>query len=158
MPNLTKPIALFILGHAGTGKSFLTRHFVLQEQKHGRAWCVLDKDVVSECWSGPFLENLGADPNDRDSPLFKDKVRDLEYASTLRIARDQLELGMNVAFPGPWSREQASGALFSIQQLGLPPETQLRHLRPRASASARDRKSTRLNSSHYCASRMPSSA
>src|SRR3546814_1099222 len=51
MPNLTKPIALFILGHAGTGKSFLTRHFVLQEQKHGRAWCVLDKDVVSECWS-----------------------------------------------------------------------------------------------------------
>src|SRR3546814_4133231 len=92
MPNLTKPIALFILGHAGTGKSFLTRHFVLQEQKHGRAWCVLDKDVVSECWSGPFLENLGADPNDRDSPLFKDKVRDLEYASTLRIARDPLEL------------------------------------------------------------------
>ncbi|HEY9572558.1 MAG TPA: AAA family ATPase [Pusillimonas sp.] len=125
---MTKPIALFILGHAGTGKSFLTRHFVLQEQKHGRAWCVLDKDVVSECWSGPFLENLGADPNDRDSPLFKDKVRDLEYASTLRIARDQLELGMNVAFPGPWSREQASGALFSIQQLGLPPETQLRHV------------------------------
>src|SRR3546814_7439038 len=44
----------------------------------------------------------------RDSPLFKDKVRDLEYASTLRIARDQLELGMNVAFPGPWSREQRS--------------------------------------------------
>src|SRR3546814_14724881 len=35
---------------------------------------------------------------------------------------------MNVAFPGPWSREQASGALFSIQQLGLPPETQLRHV------------------------------
>src|SRR3546814_14481934 len=64
----------------------------------------------------------------RDSPLFKDKVRDLEYASTLRIARDQLELGMNVAFPGPWSREQASGALFSIPQLGLPPETQLPHV------------------------------
>src|SRR3546814_8842323 len=64
----------------------------------------------------------------RDSPLFKDKVRDLEYASTLRIARDQLELGMNVAFPVPLSREQASGALFSIQQLGLPPEMQLRHV------------------------------
>ncbi|MFW7340814.1 AAA family ATPase [Pollutimonas sp. H1-120] len=125
---MTKPIALFILGHAGTGKSFLTRHFIQQQRERGRAWCVLDKDVVSECWSGPYLETLGADPNDRDSPLFKDKVRDLEYASTLRIARDQLELGLSVAFPGPWSREQASGSLFSTQQLGLPPETQLRHV------------------------------
>jgi len=128
VPTLTKPIALFVLGHAGTGKSFLTRHFIQRQQEEGRAWCVLDKDVVSECWSGPFLETLGADPNDRDSPLFKDKVRDLEYASTLRIARDQLELGLNVAFPGPWSREQASEALFSTQRLGLPPDTQLRHV------------------------------
>src|SRR3546814_8300461 len=39
---------------------------------------------------------------------------------------------------------------------GVPPETPL----PRASYTsiARDRKSTRLNSSHSCASRMPSSA
>jgi predicted kinase len=126
--SLNKPNALFILGHAGTGKSFLTRHFVQRQQEQGRAWCVLDKDVVSESWSGPFLEALGAEPNDRDSPLFKDQVRDLEYASTLRIARDQLELGLNVAFPGPWSREQASGSLFSTQQLCLPSETQLRHV------------------------------
>ncbi|MDS1139570.1 AAA family ATPase [Pusillimonas sp. SM2304] len=120
--------ALFILGHAGTGKSFLTDHFVAQQQAQGRAWCVLDKDVVSEIWSGPFLEAMGQDPNDRDSPFFKDQVRDLEYLSTLRIARDQLELGLNVVFPAPWSRELASSALFSNQALGFPQHTQLRHV------------------------------
>lgn len=125
MSNIT---ALFILGHAGTGKSFLTEHFVRQQQEKGRAWCVLDKDVVSESWSGRLLEALGQNPNDRDSPLFKAKVRDLEYLSTLRIAKDQLELGLNVIFPGPWSRELASAALFSAPALGFPAQTRLRHI------------------------------
>lgn len=125
---MSNSTALFILGHAGTGKSFLTQHFVQQQQKKGRAWCVLDKDVVSSSWSGPFLEALGENPNDRDSPLFKEKVRDLEYLSTLRIAKDQLELGLNVVFPGPWSRELASSVLFSTQALGFPTYTRLRHV------------------------------
>lgn len=120
--------ALFILGHAGAGKSFLTSRFVEQQHRQGRGWCVLDKDVVSESWSGPLLEALGQSPNDRDSPLFKDKVRDLQYQSTLRIARDQLELGLNVVLPGPWSRELASSALFSAKALGFPTETRLRHV------------------------------
>lgn len=123
-----QPTALFILGHAGTGKSFLTQHFVAQQREEGRAWSILDKDVVSESWSGRLLEALGQAPNDRDSPLFKEKVRDLEYLSTLRIARDQLALGLDVVFPGPWSRELASLALFSTQELGLPARTRLRHV------------------------------
>lgn len=122
------PTALFILGHAGTGKSFLTHHFVAQQREKGRAWGVLDKDVVSENWSGRLLEALGQAPNDRDSPLFKEKVRDLEYLSTLRIARDQLALGLDVVFPGPWSRELASLALFSTQELGFSAQTRLRHV------------------------------
>lgn len=125
---MSNPTALFILGHAGTGKSFLTRHFVEQQQEEGRAWAVLDKDVVSESWSGSLLEALGQNPNDRDSPLFKEKVRNLEYLSTLRIAKDQLELGLNVVFPGPWSRELASSAIFSSQSLGFPAQTCLRHV------------------------------
>ncbi len=125
---MNAPTALFVLGHAGTGKSYLTEHFVAQQRNQGRAWCVLDKDVVSEVWSGPFLEAMGQDPNDRDSPFFKDKVRDLEYLSTLRIARDQLDLGLNVMFPAPWSRELASSTLFSNQALGFPQNTRVRHV------------------------------
>ncbi|HWL28650.1 MAG TPA: AAA family ATPase [Burkholderiaceae bacterium] len=120
--------ALFVLGHAGTGKSFLTEHFIARQRERAIAWCVLDKDVVSEVWSGPLLQALGQDPNDRDSPMFKERVRDLEYQSTLRIARDQLERGLNVVFPAPWSRELASSALFSAEALGFPPATRLRHV------------------------------
>lgn len=125
---MTHLVALFILGHAGVGKSFLTSRFVQAQKQMGQAWCVLDKDVVSECWSGPLLQALGHDPDDRDSPAFKAHVRDLGYLSTLRVARDQLELGLNVVFPGPWNRELASGALFSAVELGLAPDAHLRHV------------------------------
>lgn len=120
--------AFFILGHAGTGKSFITSRFIERQKQRGRAWCLLDKDVVGENWSGPLLQALGRDPNDRDSPFFKENVRDLQYASTLRIAVDQLALGLNTVLPGPWSRELASGALFSARALGLPEGTRLRHV------------------------------
>ncbi|WP_167671026.1 AAA family ATPase [Allopusillimonas ginsengisoli] len=125
---MTPPLALFILGHAGVGKSFLTTRFIQAQDAASRAWCVLDKDVVSESWSGPLLQALGHDPNDRDSPAFKAHVRDLGYLSTLRIGRDQLEHGLNVIFPGPWNRELASGALFSASALGLPADTRMRHV------------------------------
>lgn len=120
--------ALFILGHAGTGKSWLTHRFVSRQHTLGRSWCVLDKDVVSEVWTGPLLAAHGHDPNDRDSPFFKDVARDLGYQSTLRVGRDQIEHGTSVVFPGPWSRELASGALFSPTALGLPAHTRLHHV------------------------------
>jgi len=122
------PVALFILGHAGTGKSWLTHRFVARQHEDGIPWCVLDKDVVSEVWTGPLLAAHGQDPNDRDSPFFKEVARDLGYQSTLRVGRDQIEHGTNVVFPGPWSRELASGALFSPEALGLPSHTRLRHV------------------------------
>lgn len=124
----TTPHALFILGHAGTGKSWLTHHFVSRQHDCGQSWCVLDKDVVSEVWTGPLLAAHGQDPDDRDSPFFKEVARDLGYESTLRVGRDQIEHGTNVVFPGPWSRELASGALFSPSALGLPAYTLLHHV------------------------------
>lgn len=124
----TQPYALFILGHAGTGKSWLTHRFVARQHDRGHSWCVLDKDVVSEVWTGPLLAAHGQDPNDRDSPFFKDVARDLGYQSTLRVGRDQIEHGTSVVFPGPWSRELASAALFNAEALGLPAETRLRHV------------------------------
>jgi len=122
------PHALFILGHAGTGKSWLTHRFVSRQHALGHPWCVLDKDVVSEVWTGPLLAAHGQDPDDRDSPFFKEVARDLGYQSTLRVGRDQIEHGTNVVFPGPWSRELATGALFSPTALDLPAHTVLNHV------------------------------
>ena len=121
-------MALFILGHAGTGKSWLTHRFVSAQHERGASWCVLDKDVVSEVWTGPLLAAHGQDPQDRDSPFFKEVARDLGYQSTLRVGRDQIEHGTHVVFPGPWSRELATGAIFSPQDLGLPANTRLHHV------------------------------
>jgi hypothetical protein len=123
-----KVMALFILGHAGTGKSWLTHRFVSRQHDRGASWCVLDKDVVSEVWTGPLLMAYGHDPQDRDSPFFKQVARDLGYHSTLRVGRDQIEHGTHVVFPGPWSRELASGAIFSPSELGLPECTRLYHV------------------------------
>ena len=125
---MSAPCALFILGHAGTGKSALTTLFIQQQLQQQHTWCVLDKDTVGEYWTGPFLEACGQNPNDRDSPFFKEKIRDLQYKSTLLIGQEQLQLGLNVVFPGPWSRELASGALFSAQALNLPENTRLCHV------------------------------
>lgn len=125
---MSAPCALFILGHAGTGKSALTTLFIQQQLQQQHTWCVLDKDTVGEYWTGPFLEACGQNPNDRDSPFFKEKIRDLQYKSTLLIGQEQLQLGLNVVFPGPWSRELASGALFSANTLGLPENTRLCHV------------------------------
>lgn len=125
---MSRPIALFILGHAGTGKSFLTDYFVKQQRLERQCWCVMDKDAVAENWTAPLLHALGQNPNDRDSPFFKEHVRDLQYLSTLRIARDQLDIGLNVVLPGPWNRELASSALFSTGELGFPAAARLCHV------------------------------
>lgn len=128
MSQRSAPYALFILGHSGTGKSWLTHRFVAQQHDQGHSWCVLDKDVVSEVWTGPLLAAHGQDPDDRDSPFFKEVARDLGYQSTLRVGRDQIEHGTSVVFPGPWSRELSSSAIFSPEALGLPSNTRLRHV------------------------------
>jgi len=125
---MTQTNALFILGHSATGKSYLTSHFIERQRGQGRAWCLLDKDSVGESWTGPFLQAFGQDPNDRDSPFFKEHVRDLQYQSTLRIARDQFECRLDVVLPGPWSRELASGALFSAQAMGFPDFVRIVHV------------------------------
>ena len=125
---MDSPIALFVLGHSATGKSYLTSRFITAQQRIGIGWCLLDKDAVSEVWSGPLLQAMGQDPNDRDSPFFKAHVRDLQYQSTLRVGKDQLELGINTVFPGPWSSELANSALFSPTALGFPAQTRLRHI------------------------------
>lgn len=70
---------------------------------------------------------LGLSPLDRDSPEYREKVRDLEYQACLVVAAEQLKLGLNVVLPGPWNRELASGQLFDAEALGFPSETHLAH-------------------------------
>jgi GTPase SAR1 family protein len=121
------PVALFVLGVGGSGKSTLCEAFAREEISRSIPWCLIDKDVVGSAFVPRYLASQGLDPQDRDSDGYMTLCRDMEYATCLIIAAQQLELGGNVVLPGPWTRELSSGNLFSATALGLPP-CQLRHV------------------------------
>lgn len=119
-PAPRAPVVLFITGPAACGKSTLAREWVRHCLQRGDPWTLIDKDLVGGQHGPRILELMGADPNDRDSPLFKQEVRDLDYRATLQLAAEQLRLGGSVALPGPWTRELVDGLLEQPEQLGLP--------------------------------------
>lgn len=101
--------ALFVLGHAGSGKTKFSKEFIKMRLKSKEPWCLIDKDTCGELLSNQLMIAYGLNPNDRDSPTYKEKVRDLEYATALAIAKEQLKLDINVVLPGPWTKELKEG-------------------------------------------------
>lgn len=103
----------------------------------GRPTCLLDKDTLTDGLSQAFTAALTGNGADRDSPTYKDKVRDLEYAAVLATARENLELGVNCLMPAPWTRELASGILGCTSSLGFPQDTRVRVIWLRLGSDAR---------------------
>jgi hypothetical protein len=84
---------VFICGHAGTGKTTLARQLIGPLMTAARsAFCLLDKDTLYGGYSAAAMGLLTNDPNDRDSPLFLQHLRDPEYRGLIDTARDNLEL------------------------------------------------------------------
>lgn len=120
--------ALFILGHAGSGKTQLAKKWIRERNQKGESWCLMDKDTIGEVLVKHILKGMNLDPHDRDSDSYRQIVRDLEYEACLNVAREQLRMGVNVVLPGPWSREIQSGAIFDNLKVGFPEKTQTRHI------------------------------
>lgn len=118
-------IALFILGHAASGKTTLAKSWIKSRMKKGEHWCLMDKDDSGEILAPPLMVSMGLDPNDRDSSDYKSKVRDLEYLACLNVAKEQLKLGINVVLPGPWTKELKNEDIFNPHKLMFPYDTQL---------------------------------
>src|SRR5690606_13110369 len=121
-----RPVArlVFFAGHAGTGKTTLARRAMpLMHARTGESFCVLDKDTVYGAYSAKVMGLLTGDPDDRDSPMYLENLRDQEYGGLLAIAAENLALGVNVLLVGPFSREVKSKRVFDPAALGLPLDT-----------------------------------
>ena len=121
------PRLIFFCGHAGTGKSTLARRVLLAlRERHGETLCLLDKDTLYGDYSSAVMGVLAGDPNDRDSPLYLQHLREPEYAGLLATARENLALGVGCMVVAPLSREVRAHRLANRGWLGIDPGVGLR--------------------------------
>ena len=118
---------VFFCGHAGTGKTTLAKRLIGPLMRAtGESFCLLDKDTLYGTYSAAAMGMLTNDPNDRDSPLFLQHLRDPEYRGLIDTARDNLELGISVLVVGPLSREVRERRLFDRAWLGVGEDVEIR--------------------------------
>lgn len=111
---------VFFCGHSGAGKTTLAKRLIRPLiARSGEAFCLLDKDTLYGDFSASVMGALTGNPNDRDSPLYLQTLREPEYAGLLETARENLCLGVNVLVVGPLSRELREGLLFDRSWLGI---------------------------------------
>ncbi len=111
---------VFFCGHSGTGKTTIAKRLIGPLMREtGEAFCLLDKDTLYGGYSAAAMRALTGDPNDRDSPLYLQHLRDPEYRGLLDTARENLELGISTVVIGPLSREVRDRRLFDRSWLGI---------------------------------------
>ncbi|RFU45306.1 ATP-binding protein [Paraburkholderia sp. DHOC27] len=118
---------VFFCGHAGTGKTTLAKRLMRPlMQATGTGFCLLDKDTLYGGYGAAAMGMLTGDPNDRDSPLFLQHLRDPEYRCLIDTARENLGLGVGALVVAPLSREVRERRLFDRAWLGVSDEVQIR--------------------------------
>ena len=89
-------------GYAGSGKSEFARFLSALT-----GWCILDKDTVSRPLVEQLLTAYGADPNDRHTDTYLERVRPLEYRGLLDAGAENLRAGVSTVLTAPFIREFA---------------------------------------------------
>jgi predicted kinase len=101
-PRDGSPALVLVAGFAGSGKTEFGR-FICEIT----GWNLLDKDTLTRPLTESLLLSLDADPNDRHTPTYVDKVRPLEYRSVFDTAFDNLRLGISTVVTAPFVHEMS---------------------------------------------------
>ncbi len=128
--------AYIVCGSPGAGKTVYGKKLA---ERTGAA--LLDIDVATERLVKLALELAGHDPDDRDSPFFKEHFREPVYEQLFDIARDNLR-HIDVVITGPFTRELGNpgwreelterlGASVEVHYVSCPPERRRERLRRR---------------------------
>jgi predicted kinase/transcriptional regulator with XRE-family HTH domain len=107
-PTQERPMLVLVGGYAGSGKTefggFLSSI---------TGWTLLDKDMLTRPLAEGLLVSLGGDPNDRHTPLYRERVRPLEYRCLLSTAYENLMRGVSTVLAAPFVAEIADEAWLS---------------------------------------------
>jgi len=104
-PEQDRPLLTLVGGYAGSGKSEFGRFL-----SSITGWTLLDKDTLTRPLAEGLLVSLGGDPNDRHSPLYRERVRPLEYRCLLGTAYENLTRGVSTVLTAPFVAEIADEA------------------------------------------------
>jgi predicted kinase len=99
-----QPILILIGGGPGAGKTRLGRAMTRSLPDA----VLIDKDVLAGGWVDAMLGHLNQGAVDRDSAVYWESVRPLEYAALLAVALDNLRVGKHVVAVAPFGPELAN--------------------------------------------------
>lgn len=92
---------IVVAGVAGSGKSYIGKEISKLIEN-----CVyLDKDTQTRLMVDSFLFALGSNDTDRESSIYLEKIRPLEYDCMMKQAMENIELGKNVVVSAPFLKE-----------------------------------------------------
>lgn len=107
---------LIITGCAGSGKTTLGK--ALAKKLH---WTYIDKDTITRDFTDMFLLNKGKSKDDRESDIYCNEIRPVEYKNTFTVCQENLDLGNSVILTIPFIEQirDYSKWLDMITEYGL---------------------------------------
>ena len=95
--NKNKLTFVIITGCAGSGKTFIGMSIAKKLK-----WTYIDKDTVTRDFTDWILEDKGKSKGDRESVLYCESIRPIEYSTTFKVCKENLEIGNSVVLTIPF--------------------------------------------------------